>query len=237
LLLACAALFSAAACTSSDNLAPSSGGSGTLPSSEQTLPAGHPTVDPKVAELPVEALLSEADLDSSWAQGSHADDPLAPIELDYCGKTLAPLPWTHVAQFANENTGNLMIEIMSKFPDEAAAQAALKEQRDATVSCDTWSSGSGADKINWQIESTEVVDFGDEGFAQKSTTQAGDPPQTSTDFAVLVRRGDVVILIDEGGAGDMDGADALATARKAVDKLDEALKAQSPATPTAGVEE
>jgi hypothetical protein len=225
-LLACATLVSAAACTSSDNLAPPSGGSGTLPSSEPTLPAGHPTVDPGVAALPVEALLAEVDFDANWVQGSHADDPMAPIDSDYCGKKLAPLPWTHVAQFANDKTGDLLIEIMSKFPDEAAAQAAVKEQRDATASCDTWSSGSGADKIDWHIESTEVVDFGDEGFAQKSTTQAGDPPQTSTDFAVLVRRGDVVILIDEGGAGDMDGADAMAAARKAVDKLDETLKAQ-----------
>jgi len=76
----------------------------------------------------------------------------------------------------------------------------VKEQRDATAGCDTWSSGTGADEVKWRIESTEALDFGDEGFAEKSTTQAGDPPQTSTDFVVLVRKGDVVILIDAGAS-------------------------------------
>lgn len=217
----------AAACSSSDGkLAPSTGGEASLPSSEQTLPAGHPTVDPGAAELPVDALLAEADLGSDWAQGTHEDDPLAPIDSYYCGKKVPSLPWTHVAQFANENSGAMMIQILSKFSDEAAAQAALKEQRDATAGCDTWSSGTGADKIDWRIESTRALDFGDEGFAELSSTQAGDPPQRSVDFAVIVRKGDVLILIDQGGGGDVDGSEAVAVARKALDKLEAAVKAQ-----------
>lgn len=204
---------------------------GELPVAEQTLPEGHPTVDPGAAALPVDALLAEADLGSDWAQGTHQSDPLAPIDTYYCGKKVPSLPWTHVAQFANEKTGAMMIQILSKFTDEAAAQAALKEQRDATAGCDTWSSGTGSDKVEWRIASTQQLDFGDEGFAEKSTTQAGDPPQPSTDFAVLVRKGDVVVLVDEGGAGDIDGSEAIAAARKALDKLVGALSASSP-TPT-----
>lgn len=226
-ILGCAALLLATACSSSnDKLAPSTGGQGSLPSSEQTLPAGHPTVDPGAAELPVDALLAEADLGSDWAQGAHQDDPLAPIDSFYCGKTVPSLPWTHVAQFANEKSGAMMIQILSKFPDEAAAQAAVKEQRDATAGCDTWSSGAGADKIDWRIESTQALDFGDEGFAEMSSTEAGDPPQRAVDFAVLLRKGDVVILIDEGGAGSLDGKEAIDAARKALDKLEAAVTAQ-----------
>ena len=225
-LLASAALVLSAACSSSDNtLAPSTSGDASLPSGEQTLPAGHPTVDPNAAALPVDALLAEADLGSDWAQGTHEADPLAPIDSTYCDKKVPSLPWTHVAQFANEKTGDMMIQILSKFTDEAAAQAAVKEQRNATAGCDTWSSGTGADKIDWRIVSTQALDFGDEGFAEKSSTQAGDPPQMATDFAVLVRKGDVVILIDEGGAGDVDGSATIAVARKALDKLEATVKA------------
>lgn len=224
--LGCAALLLAAACSSSsDKLAPSTGGEASLPASEQTLPAGHPTVDPGAAELPVDALLAEADLGSDWAQGTHEDDPLAPIDSYYCGKKVASLPWTHVAQFANEKSGAMMIQILSKFSDEAAAQTAVKEQRDATAGCAAWSSGAGAGKIDWRIESTKALDFGDEGFAELSSTQAGDPPQRAVDFVVLVRKGAVVILIDEAGGGDMDGSEAIAVARKALDKLEAAVKA------------
>ncbi len=226
MVLGCAALVLAAACTSSnDKLAPSEAGSGDVPVEQQTLPAGHPTVDPGAAELPVDALLADTDLGSDWAQGTHEDDPLAPIDSSYCGRKVPSLPWTHVAQFANDQTGDMLIQILSKFPDEAAAQTALNEQRDATAGCDTWSSGTGADKVDWHIDSTRSLDFGDEGFAEKSTTTAGDPPQTSTDFTVMVRKGDVVILIDQGGAGDIDGTGAISAARKALDKLEAAAKA------------
>lgn len=196
-----------------------------MPVEQQTLPAGHPTVDPGAAELPVAALLADTDLGPDWAQGSHQDDPLAPIDSYYCGKKVPSLPWTHVAQFANEKTGDMLIQILAKFPDEAAAQAAVKEQRDATSGCDTWSSSTGADKIDWHIDSTQALDFGDEALAEKSSTQAGDPPQRAVDFAVMVRKGDVVILIDEGGSGDIDGTGAISAARKALDKLEAAVKA------------
>lgn len=225
-VLGCAALVLAVACSSNDKLAPAEGGTQSVPVDQETLPAGHPTVDPGAAELPVDALLAEADLGPDWAQGSHEDDPLAPMDSYYCGKKVPSLPWTHVAQFANTSSSNMMIQILSKFPDEAAAQAALKEERDATVGCDTWSSSTGADKVDWHIESVQTLDVGDEAFAEKSSTQAGNPPQLSTDFAVLVRKGDVVILIDEGGSGDLDGTEAISAARKALDKLDAAVKAQ-----------
>ncbi len=221
-----AALVLAAACSSSnDKLAPSTGGEASLPSSDSTLPAGHPTVGPGAANLPVEALLKDVDLGSDWVQGTHQADPLAPIDSFYCGKKVPSLPWTHVAQFANEQSGAMLIEILSKFPDEAAAQAAVREQRDATAGCDAWSSGSGSDKVEWRVESTQPLDFGDEGFVEKSTTQSGDPPQTAVDVAVLVRKGDVVILIDEGGAGSLDGKEALDAARKALFQLEAAVKA------------
>jgi len=119
-VVACAALMLAAACTSSDDgLTSAESGSGSTASSESTLPAGHPTVDPNAAELPVDALLGEADLGPDWVQGTHEEDPLAPIDSFYCGKKVASLPWTHIAQFINEKSGTMMIQILSKFPDEA----------------------------------------------------------------------------------------------------------------------
>jgi len=224
LVLGCAALVLAAACTSSnDKLEPATTSVGGLPVAEQTLPEGHPTVDPAVADLPVEALLSETDLGPDWAQGSHADDPLAPADSYFCGKTVPSLPWTQVAQFANDQNSNMMIQILSKFPDEAAAKAAVKVERDATVGCSTWSSSTGADKVEWNIESVQTLDFGDEAFAEKSSTAAGGGH--AVDFSVMVRKGDVVILIDEGGS-DVDGAGTISVARKALDKLQAAVKSQ-----------
>ena len=178
--------------------------------------------------MPVDALLAESDLSADWAQGSHEADPLAPMDSYYCGKKMPSLPWTQVAQFANEKTGAMMIHILSKFADQAAAQAALKQERDATAGCDTWSSSTGPDKVDWHIASVQNLDFGDEAFAEKSSTQAGDPPQLATDFSVMVRKGDTVILVDEGGSGDIDGTDAIAAARKALDKLVKALSGTSP---------
>jgi hypothetical protein len=223
------ALVLAVGCSSSNGKLASSGDATQIPFSDSaTLPAGHPTVAPGARELPVEALLGEADLGSAWAQGSHESDPLSPSDSYYCGKKVKSLPWTHVAQFANDENGNFLLQVLAKFPDEAAAKAALQEERDATANCGTWSSSTGADKVEWRIESVKQLDFGDEAFVEKSSTQAGDPPQRAVDVAVLVRKGDVVILLDEGGSRDISSDETSGFARSAYDKLVKALEMGSP---------
>lgn len=234
LALGCGALAIAAACNSNGgSLQPATTGVSGLPSAEYTLPSGHPTVDPGVQDLPVEALLGQADLGGSWVQGTHQEDPLAPTDTYFCGKRVAAMPWTETAQFADDQTGDRMVEILSKFTDVASAQAAMKQERDAAANCNSWSSSTGADQIVWTINSVQTLDLGDEALAEKSTTQAGDPAETAYDFSVLVRKADVVILIDQGGMEDNDGTATIGFARQALDRLNAALASPTPgATPT-----
>ena len=231
LLVVCAALVLAAGCKSSKGELASSDSTQIPPNSEQTLPAGHPTVDPSAAELPVEALLSETNLGTDWFQESHEEAPMTPQDSYFCGKKVTALPWTHVARFTNDATGNVVIEILTKMGDANAAAAALKAERDATTGCSEWSSSADM-KDAWHIDSVGALDIGDEAFVEKSSTRFGDPPQTGVDFAVLVRKGDVVIRIEESVVGDVSSDEPAGFARSAYDKLVTALSDSSPtATP------
>ena len=156
---------------------------------------------------------------------------MTPQDAYFCGKKVEALPWTHVARFTNDATGDILIEILTKVSDADAAAAALKQERDATTGCSQWSATADM-KEPWHIDSVEALDIGDEALLEKSSAQFGDPPQTAVDYAVLVRKGDVVIRIEESVVGDVASDEAAGFARSAYDKLVKATEATSPtATP------